>query len=155
MKYDFKTVEEKWQKKWEEAEVGSAIRQFPGPVMTFMSGSGMTFVSGKAEDAPYQGGYGRILTLYWQTAEGEPMILQSIYPAEALELMGKGDYAFSAVSGPTLFGASSVRMENGETVRIHVQAAGKGVYAVTAPKSLEPSLGRICQSIQLYEAEKE
>ena len=51
-----------------------------------------------------EGGFGRILTLYWQTEAGQPLILQSIYPARALELLGKKDYRFSGTGGPTLFG---------------------------------------------------
>ena len=136
-----------------EGELRSLAETFPAPVMSFMSGSGMVFVSGTSADAALGEGFGRVLTLYWQTPEGEPLILQSIYPAEGLELMGKGDYHFSDTAGPSLFGLSSVRMENGETVRVHVQAAGRGLYTVTVPASLAGSLSGICRSIQLFSAE--
>ena len=133
-----------------EEELRNLIATFPAPVMSFMSGSGMVFVSGESADAAWKGQFGRILTLYWQTAEGQPLILQSIYPADALELMGKGDYSFSSVSGPSLFGQTTVRMENGETVRIHLQSAGRGLYALTAPRELTDSLGELTRSIQLF-----
>ncbi len=136
-----------------EGELRSLAETFPAPVMSFMSGSGMVFVSGTSADAALGEGFGRVLTLYWQTPEGEPLILQSIYPAEGLELMGKGDYHFSDTAGPSLFGLSSVRMENGDTVRVHVQAAGRGLYTVTVPASLAGSLSGICRSIQLFSAE--
>lgn len=137
----------------EETDLRELVRSFPAPVMSFMSGSGMVFVSGESADAAYQGQYGRILTLYWQTAEGTPLMLQSIYPAEALELMGKNDYTFSGTAGPALFGMNSVRMENRETVRVHVQAEGRGLYVLTVPKSLSSSLSGISRSIQLFTAE--
>lgn len=133
-----------------EADLPGLVETFPAPVMSFMSGSGMTFVSGTSADSAWQGRFGRVLTLYWQTREGVPLILQSIYPAEALDLMGRGDYTFSAKAGPTLFGMSSVRMENAENLRIHVQAEGQGLYVLTAPRSLASSLSEICRSIQLF-----
>ena len=136
-----------------EMELRELVAGFPGPVMSFMSGSGMVFVSGEAVDAWDQGTLGRILTLYWQTPEGEPLILQSIYPDDALGLMGKGDYHFAGQAGPSLFGTSSVRMENQETVRVHVQAEGRGIYVVTVPRELGSELSSIARSIQLFTAD--
>ena len=137
-----------------EEELGELIASFPAPVMSFMSGSGMLFVRGTSADAAWKGQFGRVATLYWQTADGEPLILQSIYPAEALEIMGKGNYIFSGTAGPTLFGQASVRMENGETVRAHVQAEGRGLYVLTVPRSLAARLSEISRSIQLFAVEK-
>lgn len=136
-----------------EGELRSLVASFPAPVMSFMSGSGMVFVSGTSADAAWKGKFGRVATLYWQTPGGEPLILQSIYPAEALDLMGKKDYTFSGGAGPALFGRTSVRMENGDTVRLHVQAEGQGLYVMTVPKSLGGSLSDISRSIQLFVAE--
>ena len=138
----------------QEGELRDLVAAFPAPVMSFMSGSGMIFVSGTSADTAWKGQFGRVATLYWQTAAGEPLILQSIYPAEALEIMGKGSYTFSSIAGPTLFGQNSVRMENGETIRIHVQTAGRGLYVLTVPHSLGSALSEISRSIQLFVAEK-
>ena len=136
-----------------EGELRELAKEFPGPVMSFLSGSGMAFVSGKLESAPWEKGYGRILTLYWQTREGVPVTMRSIWPDEALDLMGRGDYRFSDTAGPTLFGISSVRMENAETIRVHAQAAGQGLYVLNFPRSLRSSLASICRSAQLFSAE--
>ena len=138
----------------QEGELRELVAAFPAPVMSFMSGSGMTFVSGTSADAAWKGQFGRVATLYWQTVAGEPLILQSIYPAEALEIMGMGSYAFSSTAGPTLFGQASVRMENDETVRIHTQMKGRGLYVLTVPKSLGSMLSEISRSIQLFVVEK-
>ena len=134
-----------------EGEIRAMAELFPGPVMSFMSGSGMIFVSGTSADRAFQGGFGREMTLYWQTEDGQPLTLRSIYPAEALELMGKQDYRFSATAGPTLFGESTVRMENGETVRIHTQILGKGLYVLTVSASLSDRISAISRSIQLLD----
>ena len=131
-----------------ETEIRSLVKGFPVPVLSFMSGSGMLFVSGTSADVGLSGGFGRVATLYWQTQEGEPLILQSIYPASALSLLDNS-YHFSAVAGPTLFGADSVRMENADTVRIHA-ATESGLYAVTLPKSAAPRLSSLCRSLQLF-----
>ena len=133
-----------------EADLRELLATFPAPMMSFMSGSGMTFISGKSTDAAWQGQVGRIVTLYWQTGEGQPLILQSIYPAGALELMSGSGYHFSTSASPALFGQRSVRMENTDTVRVHVQAEGRGLYVLTAPKALEAQIGDICRSIQLF-----
>ncbi len=131
-----------------ETELRSLVESFPAPVLSFMSGSGMVFVSGSSADAGLKGGYGRVVTLYWQTPDGDPLILQSIYPASALSLLDNG-YNFSAVGGPTLFGAESVRMENEETVRIHA-ATDSGLYVVTVPKSAASGLSSLSRSLQLF-----
>lgn len=131
-----------------ETELRSLVKAFPVPVLSFMSGSGMLFVSGTSADAGLEGGFGRVATLYWQTQEGEPLILQSIYPASALSLLGTG-YHFSAIAGPTLFGVDSVRMENADTVRIHA-ATESGLYAVTVPKSAASRISSLSRSLQLF-----
>ena len=132
----------------QESELRSLVESFPVPVLSFMSGSGMTFVSGTSADAGLDGGFGRVATLYWQTADGEPLILRSIYLASALSLLDDG-YHFSSVAGPTLFGVESVRMENADTVRVHA-ATDTGLYTVTVPNSLAPKLSALCRSLQLF-----
>ena len=136
-----------------ESELRSLVGAFPVPVLSFMSGSGMSFVSATSADTALDGGFGRVATLYWQTAEGEPLMLQSIYPASALSLLDNG-YHFSSILGPTLFGLNSVRMENGDTVRIHA-ATETGLYVVTVPKALAPKLSSLCRSLQLFSVKQE
>ena len=130
-----------------EGELRTLVASFPVPVMSFMSSSGMQFVSAASADAAYRGGFGRIATLYWQTPDGEPLILQSIYPADALSLMA-GGYHFSRVAGPSLFGSDSVRMENADTVRIHA-ATDTGLYLMIVPRSLAPKISSLSRSLQL------
>ena len=132
----------------EETDLPSLIEPFPVPVLSFMSGSGMVFVSGSSYDVSLEGGFGRILALYWQTADGEPLILQSIYPASALSLLNNG-YHFSPIAGPTLFGTNSVRMEDEETVRVHA-ATDTGLYVVIVPKSAGSRLSSLSRSLQLF-----
>ncbi len=137
-----------------EIEFRTLLDSFPAPVMSFMSGSGMVFVSGSSTDTAYNGGFGRVATLYWQTADGQPLILQSIYPARALSLIGKGDYSFSSSAGPTLFSQSTVLMENADTLRVHT-STDAGLYVLTVPRSLASSLSDLCRSIQLFRIDPE
>ena len=136
-----------------ETGLRSLVESFPVPVLSFMSGSGMVFVSGNSADVGLDGGFGRIVTLYWQTPDGDPLILRSIYPASALSLLEK-DYHFSAIAGPTLFGAGSVRMENADTVRIHA-ATDTGLYAMIVPKSSAAKISSISRSLQLFSVPRE
>lgn len=132
----------------QETELRSLVESFPVPVLSFMSGSGMSFVSGSSADVGLKGGFGRVVSLYWQTPDGDPLILQSIYPASALSLLNNG-YHFSAVAGPTLFGVDSVRMENADTVRIHA-ATDTGLYVVTVPKATASKISSLSRSLQLF-----
>ena len=130
-----------------ETEMRKLVESFPVPVMSFMSGSGMVFVSGTSSDAAYNGGFGRIATLYWQTPDGDPLILQSIYPASAFTLLGSG-YQFSNAGGPTLFSSPSVRMETADTIRIHA-ATDTGLYVMVVPRSLASQISALSRSLQL------
>ena len=132
----------------DEKDLARLISSFPAPVMSFMSGSGMTFVSASSADAAVEGGFGRIATLNWQTPEGEPVRLQSIWPAGALSLLEEG-YHFMPYAGPALFGSTSVRMENDDAVRIHV-ATDQALYVVLLPRSLSADAGTLCRSLQLF-----
>ena len=133
-----------------EADLVGLISAFPAPVMSFMSGSGMTFVSATSSDVAYNGGFARIAVLYWQTAEGVPVTLRTVWPADALSLLEDG-YHFMPYAGPALFGSASVRMENDETVRLHT-ATDQALYVVLLPRSLSSQVSTLCSSLQLYSA---
>lgn len=135
-----------------EADLRDLIAAFPIPVMSFMSGSGQLFVSASSGDTALNGGFGRIASLSWQTLAGEPILLQSVYPASSLSLLEQGDYHFVQIAGPSLFGVTSVRMENAETVRLHAMT-DTGLYILTVPKSLSEELSLLCRSVQLFTAE--
>lgn len=131
-----------------ETDLADLVADFPVPVMSFMSGSGMRFVSAQTVSFPLAEGFGRTASLYWQTEDGVPLLLQSIYPASALDRLDSG-YHFSAVAGPSLFGSASVRMENREAVRVHV-ATDTGLYVMIMPKSAASSVSSISRSLQLF-----
>lgn len=133
-----------------EADLVGLISAFPAPVMSFMSGSGMTFVSATSADLAYAGGFARIAVLYWQTAEGVPVTLRTVWPADALSLLEDG-YHFMPYAGPALFGSASVRMENDETVRLHT-ATDQALYVVLLPRALSSQVSTLCGSLQLYSA---
>ena len=136
-----------------ENDLVHLVAGFPAPVMSFMSGSGMTFVSAVSSDAAVSGGFGRIATLYWQTESGEPVTLQSIWPADAFSLL-EGGYHFTLTLGPSLFGNASVRMENDESIRLHV-ATDRGLYVFLVPRPLSAQVSALCRSLQLYTANAE
>ena len=134
----------------QESDLFSLVSDFPAPVMSYMSGSGMTFVSATSADLAYAGGFARIAVLYWQTAEGVPVTLRTVWPADALSLLEDG-YHFMPYAGPALFGSASVRMENDETVRLHT-ATDQALYVVLLPRSLSSQVSTLCSSLQLYSA---
>ena len=134
----------------QETDLVKLVSDFPAPVMSYMSGSGMIFVSATSADAAVSGGFGRVTTLYWQTVDGEPVTLQSIWPADALSLLEDG-FHFMPVAGPSLFGSMSVRMEKDDAVRLHV-TTDQALYVVLLPRSLSGQVSDLCRSLQLFTA---
>ena len=122
-----------------ESDLYRLISSYPAPVMSFMSGSGMTFVSASSADAAVSGGFGRVATLCWQTPEGEPVTLRTIWPADALSLLEDGYH----------FGNASVRMENDSAIRLHTDT-DLALYAVYMPRSLGGQVSDLCRSLQLF-----
>ena len=134
----------------QESSLVQLVSDFPAPVMSFMSGSGMTFVSATSADAVVSGGFGRVATLFWQTSEGEPMTLRSIWPANALSLLDDGFHVMP-YAGPALFDNASVRMENDAYIRLHV-TTDQALYVVLLPRSLSGQVSSLCRSLQLFTA---
>ena len=131
-----------------EQDLYRLYESFPAPVMSFLSGSGMTFVSATSADEAFGGGFARVATLNWQTAEGQPVRLRTIWPANALSLLEDG-FHFMPAAGPALFGSNSVRMENDEAVRLHT-ATDKALYTVLLPRALSADTASVCRSLQLF-----
>lgn len=136
-----------------EEDLYRLVSDFPAPVMSFISGSGMTFVSALSSDAAAGGQFARMATLWWQTADGVPVTLQSICPADALSLLEEG-FHFSSVTGPVLFGGTSVRMEKDRIIRVH-RATDQALYVLLVPSSLNDQLPVLCRSVQLFTVRSE
>ena len=134
----------------QESGLVTLVSDFPAPVMSYMSGSGMVFVSAVSADAAVPGGFGRVATLFWQTPEGEPVTLRSIWPADAVNLL-EGGFHFMPAAGPALFGSASVRMEKDDSVRLHV-ATDQALYVVLLPRALSGRVSELCRSLQLFTA---
>jgi len=138
----------------EELELKDLAEHFPVSFMSFLSGSGLQFLSASVESVPFEGGFGRRLLSRWGTGEGETVLLESIYPARALSLITDPAFHFSGVSGPTLFGQPSVRMESADHLRLHLQTES-GLYVCTLPLSAAGRLGDLVRSLQLFSISRE
>ena len=140
------------------AEAGTALRidketdlvqlDFPVPMMCFQNTSGMTFVGATCADTPVPGGYGRVVTTNWQTEAGEEIVLQSIWPADTLNILEDG-FHFMPYAGPTFFGNTSVRMENDQFIRLHT-TTDQALYVVTMPRRLSKQVSSLCNFLKLY-----
>ena len=134
----------------EETYLSALNASFPVPMMQAMSGSGLVLLSGVSCDLAYEDGFARKVQLTYQLASGQQMLVESIYPARALDLLGKGDYHMAATAGMALAGMESVRMENAHTIRLHAQSE-QGLYAVTVPVMDASDLSKALKSLQLTE----
>lgn len=132
----------------EQSQLSQLRAAFPAPMMAAMNSSAMTLVEGACRDVPFENGLARTVTLTYRTAEGGIITVESIYPARALSLVGKGDYTLSATAGLTLAGYRSVRMENDHAVRMHAQGA-EALYVVTLPALSAQALRTLTSTLQL------
>ena len=136
----------------QQSQLGALLDAFPGQVMAAMSSPAMTLQQGLCEDVPFEDGLGRKVTLTYRTAEGAAVTVVSIYPARAMDLIPKADYTFSSTGGLTLAGLRSVRMENGQTIRMHAQGEN-ALYVVTLPQLPAASLRTLTQTLSRYQGD--
>lgn len=140
-----------------ENELDAMLRAFPVAALYAVEGSDLTLTGGMSYDATYEDGFARIMILnYTAQLNGKQvdMSVQSIYPARALEFVQRGDHHIAHVAGQALAGLQSVRMEDGEHIRLHAQGA-EGIYVLTVPAMTADELAAVSRTLQLYTKEAE
>ena len=141
------------QKITSAAEVGSLIEGFPAPVLSFAQSPDLSFVDGLANDLAYEGAFARVVTLRYETAYGQEVTVQSIYPADALTLLGQDGLSLGQNLTGALAGMTAVRMESDTKIRLHVRGQS-ALYAMTAPKMDEEVFSSLTKLAQLIQIEK-
>ena len=134
------------------SQLGALLEVFPGQVLAAMNTPLLTLQQGVCEDVPFENGLGRRVTLTYRTAEGAAVTVVSIYPARAVTLIPKADYTFSGTGGLTLAGLRSIRMENGQSIRMHAQGTD-ALYAITLPLLPEAQLRTLTQTLSRYQGD--
>ncbi len=129
-------------------ELQALLDSFPTQVLCAPQGAGLTLTGGASYDVAYEGGFARMAEMVYDLGNGQEMKAISIYPARALELLGKGDYRVSATGGASIAGILSVRMENATHVRMHMQGEN-ALYAVVLPKAEASELTAYLRPLQL------
>ena len=131
----------------EPGDLNRVIAGFPVPVLAAGSDSVLQLSGGVSRDTAFENGFGRVLILDYLYGENE-IEVTSIYPARALELLGREDYHISTISVPLLAGWNAVRMENGSHIRLHFQT-DYGLYAVRIPREAGDAVPDILRPLQL------
>ena len=131
-----------------ERQVAALAEAFPVPVLAFMEGMGPVLVSGTSYDQAYEGGFARICELWYTTDNGLEITLTTIYPARAVELLGKDDYTLTGAAAQNLTGLTAVRMENADHIRLHAQASD-AIYALTLPKLTDDTITTVTRVLEL------
>ncbi|MBQ2700659.1 MAG: hypothetical protein IJF65_05810 [Clostridia bacterium] len=124
------------------ASLVELLGQFPAPALTFSDSASMAFVSGRAYDQAYEGGFARILEMIYLTPMGQQVTLQSIYPARAFELLGKDDFTLNELAQGVLGGQNAVLMTSADQMRLHAQGE-EAIYALTVPAMSHQELGEM------------
>ena len=131
-----------------ERQVAALAEAFPVPVLAFMEGMGPVLVSGTSYDQAYEGGFARICELRYTTNNGLEITLATIYPARAVELLGKDGYTLTGAAAQNLTGLTAVRMENADHIRLHAQASD-AIYALTLPKLTDDTITTVTRVLEL------
>jgi hypothetical protein len=118
------------------------VEHFPSPVLALTANTELVFAGGVVNDLAYKGSFARLVTLTYQTQNGETLKLYSIYPLDAFTLLPGEGYTLQDKLTASLAGMTAVRMENADTVRLHVKGES-ALYAFTAPKMEEELLAAI------------
>lgn len=137
-----------------EGELGSLIRNFPTPVMSFVAGTGPTMTSGSSYDTAFENGFARILELNYTLEDGRTIQIKSIYPARAMSLVGRGDYHLNQANSMSLAGLKAVRMEDSTTIRLHAQS-DDALYVITLPRMSSDEISTLTKGLQLITAAAE
>lgn len=135
-----------------ERQVAALAAAFPVPVLAFMEGMGPVLVSGTSYDQAYEGGFARICELRYTTDNGLEITLATIYPARAVELLGKDGYTLTGAAAQNLTGLTAVRMENADHIRLHAQASD-AIYALTLPKLTDDTITTVTRVLELVSKE--
>ena len=135
-----------------ERQVAVLAEAFHVPVLAFMEGMGPVLVSGTSYDQAYEGGFARICELQYTTDNGLEITLTTIYPARAIELLGKDGYTLTGAAAQNLTGLTAVRMENADHIRLHAQASD-AIYALTLPKLTDDTLTTVTRVLELVSKE--
>ena len=135
-----------------ERQVAALAEAFPVPVLAFMEGMGPVLVSGTSYDQAYEGGFARICELRYTTDNGLEITLTTIYPARAVELLGKDGYTLTGAAAQNLTGLTAVRMENADHIRLHAQASD-ALYALTLPKLTDDTITTVTRVLELVSKE--
>lgn len=137
-----------------ERQVAALAEAFPVPVLAFMEGMGPVLVSGTSYDQAYEGGFARICELRYTTDNGLEITLATIYPARAVELLGKDGYTLTGAAAQNLTGLTAVRMENADHIRLHAQASD-AIYALTLPKLTDDTITTVTRVLELVSKESD
>ena len=134
----------------EEDRLRELAAGFPAPFLGLLPGNAV-FVSGTAADTAFEGGLARVITLRYETPDGQPLTLETFCPARALALLETEGWTLTG-KGDALCSYPSVRMERPGRIRLHAQA-DSALYALTAPDLPEETLSALLRCLTLLEAE--
>ena len=124
------------------------VRDFPAPSLIAMPDRGLNLIAGGMEDLPVDGGYARVLTLRYQAQDGSEVTLRSIWPASASDAIRTDGWHLSAVSGLTISGMPSFRLERSGQIRLQCQSPD-AIYLVETAQMDGTALSMLLQPIQL------
>ncbi len=133
----------------DEASLQALLDAFPAPALRAAASSGLTLSGGSCRTVDWQKGLACVLTLSYETSIG-PVTVQSIYPARALDVMGRQDLTLSGKVGATVAGLRSVRMENAQRIRLHAQG-DEALYVVSFPWMADEGIKQLMGSFLLTE----
>lgn len=113
------------------ADLNLLAANFGKPVLTFYE-NGLTLQKATLYDTAFRGGYARRLALQYAFADGSVLLVDSLRPTAAVELLQNPDYTINVSKLYTLAGMDAVRMDTDAQTCL-VARGTEAVYAVRCP----------------------
>lgn len=104
---------------------------FPAPILYIPLTEGIAFRQGNLYEVAHNNGIARVIEMHYQVEGVGEVLLRSVYPASAYDLLGKQGLEIDMLAG-ALGKANAVRMRGEGFMRLHTEVHG-ALYALTAP----------------------
>ncbi len=132
-----------------DADLNLLAANFGKPVLALYSGD-LTLQKATLFDTAFRGGYARRLTLQYAFSDGSVLIVDSIRPTAAVELLKDANYSLNVNQLYTLAGMDAVRMDTDAQACL-VARGSEAVYAIRCPAQHTGELASLIKQASLMQ----
>ncbi len=132
------------------ADLNGLIRDFPTPVLAVQPAVRIELTEGVCEDAAYEKGIARVMTLRYALPEGGEITVTSVYPLEAVAVLGTEGWHLLSADVPSIGGMQGMALQKGASLRM-LYENGDTLYSVEGTETGWETLTAAVAVMQLYQ----